>query len=304
MTELNPAAQRAIQQVLNRGNQIRTVLLYGPNQDDIETAARDLVLAWVGKTDGSIPLDRIVDLQVVEPAGASRLISIDAFQERSSSGDSKHLTIPLLNFFRTRPLMFPHKVAWIREADRVTGRAANAGLKLLEELPEHGRIVLTTTNFSRVLPTIRSRCICIACGSAPSNNPIDPPASKLTDRPIEVLPAELQAIVSELWQILNNPQNLSPANALATSEKARQMSAKWADCEQEGARSANAKLMEMIARWGSITYPEYPHFSQAATESYRAIIGNANAALVFDSYFSYLAVTLAGTLSKPRLVKS
>ncbi len=49
----------------------------------------------------------------------------------------------------------------ISEVDNITEEAANALLKFLEE-PREGQIAfLTTTNLTRVLPTIRSRCLLV-----------------------------------------------------------------------------------------------------------------------------------------------
>ena len=49
------------------------------------------------------------------------------------------------------------KVYIIDEVHELTGRAANALLKTLEEPPEHVVFILATTNPEKVLPTIRSR---------------------------------------------------------------------------------------------------------------------------------------------------
>ncbi len=50
------------------------------------------------------------------------------------------------------------RVLVIREAERMTEEAAQAALKTIEEPSEETYIVLTTTDPSRILPTIRSRC--------------------------------------------------------------------------------------------------------------------------------------------------
>ena len=49
------------------------------------------------------------------------------------------------------------KVYIIDEVHELTGRAANALLKTLEEPPEHVVFILATTNPEKVVPTIRSR---------------------------------------------------------------------------------------------------------------------------------------------------
>lgn len=54
------------------------------------------------------------------------------------------------------------RVGLIFEADKLNANAANALLKTLEEPPSSLVILMTATRLSRVLPTIRSRCRCIA----------------------------------------------------------------------------------------------------------------------------------------------
>ncbi|MEJ5230229.1 MAG: hypothetical protein WHT65_09530 [Pseudothermotoga sp.] len=50
-----------------------------------------------------------------------------------------------------------YKLVFIQKADRLLQEAANSMLKILEEPPSYSAIVLTTTRFSDLLPTIRSR---------------------------------------------------------------------------------------------------------------------------------------------------
>ncbi|WP_026486393.1 DNA polymerase III subunit [Caldanaerobius polysaccharolyticus] len=51
------------------------------------------------------------------------------------------------------------KVYIVRDAEKMTAEAQNAFLKVLEEPPSYGVIVLTCNSLSSLLPTIRSRCI-------------------------------------------------------------------------------------------------------------------------------------------------
>ena len=53
----------------------------------------------------------------------------------------------------------PRKVYIIREAETMNVPAQNAALKLLEEPPLGAIFLLCTTNASRLLPTVRSRCV-------------------------------------------------------------------------------------------------------------------------------------------------
>ncbi|HEU67970.1 MAG TPA: hypothetical protein ENN53_01925 [Candidatus Acetothermia bacterium] len=64
---------------------------------------------------------------------------------------------------RYGPVRAPHKVAVIGPAERLTREAANALLKLLEEMPPHLKAVLFAEALDRVLPTVRSRCALVWC---------------------------------------------------------------------------------------------------------------------------------------------
>lgn len=57
-----------------------------------------------------------------------------------------------------KPYSSPYKIYLINEGEKMTVQAQNALLKTLEEPPEYGIIMILTTNVSRLLPTIVSRC--------------------------------------------------------------------------------------------------------------------------------------------------
>lgn len=57
-----------------------------------------------------------------------------------------------------KPYSSPFKVAFIKEAEKLTLPAQHSFLKTLEEPPKKSIIILTTTNENLLLPTIISRC--------------------------------------------------------------------------------------------------------------------------------------------------
>lgn len=67
---------------------------------------------------------------------------------------------------RYGPVQAPHKVVVIGPAERLTHEAANAMLKLLEEIPPHLVAVLFAEALDRVLPTVRSRSALVWCVGA------------------------------------------------------------------------------------------------------------------------------------------
>lgn len=58
-----------------------------------------------------------------------------------------------------KPYQGPYKIVIVTEADTVTIEGQNAMLKTIEEPPSYGLIILITENLSKLLPTIKSRCI-------------------------------------------------------------------------------------------------------------------------------------------------
>lgn len=83
------------------------------------------------------------DLMVVEADGAN--IKIESIRE-------------MIKFFSTRPFFGAYKIAIIRDGARLNQVSSNAMLKILEELPDYGKIIILVRNAYSLLPTIRSRC--------------------------------------------------------------------------------------------------------------------------------------------------
>ncbi|MFN3346860.1 MAG: hypothetical protein ACK42E_03510, partial [Candidatus Bipolaricaulaceae bacterium] len=83
-----------------------------------------------------------LDLWTLE---AERSIGIDHVRE-------------LILWARYGPVHGPTRVALVGPAERLTPEAANALLKLLEEVPPYLAVLLYAEAPDRVIPTVRSRC--------------------------------------------------------------------------------------------------------------------------------------------------
>jgi DNA polymerase III subunit delta' len=93
-----------------------------------------------------IDADNHADLLWVKPESKSRVIKIEQMRD-------------LMQTVHLKPTSAPWKVAVIEAADRLNPQAANAFLKTLEEPPSNSILILLTTDASRLLETILSRCL-------------------------------------------------------------------------------------------------------------------------------------------------
>lgn len=102
--------------------------------------------ANVGKT--AFALDLACELQA-QPV-------LDVFVSDDAEGLSIEAARKLQSFLSLTPVG-RIKIATIAEAEKMTPGAANSLLKTLEEPPAHSLLILTTSNFYSLLPTIASR---------------------------------------------------------------------------------------------------------------------------------------------------
>ncbi len=159
-----------LQRSLARGRLGHAYLFTGPQLDELETLARTLAKTLncqqpVRSTAGAPATDccdaclacRKIDGENhgdvfwVRPESKSRIITIDQIRDLSRE-------------IHLKPNEAEFKVAVIVAADRLKTEAANAFLKTLEEPPPKSVLILLTTDPSRLLETILSRCLRLSFG--------------------------------------------------------------------------------------------------------------------------------------------
>ena len=123
------------------GRMPHAVLLTGNDGAVLARAAEQLAAMHLGEAD---PLAH-PDCRVLRPAKKSRRIVIENVLEVVAALRLSSLT--------------PRRVVIVNEPDRFLSESANAFLKTLEEPPPGTLIILQTTHYYRVLPTILSRCL-------------------------------------------------------------------------------------------------------------------------------------------------
>ncbi|WP_300410395.1 hypothetical protein [Lagierella sp.] len=83
------------------------------------------------------------DLLKINPEGTA--IRIDSIREA-------------IRFLQTPPTVNEHKIILIRKGEKFNKESANALLKVLEEPPKYGIIIIETNNEMSIIQTIYSRC--------------------------------------------------------------------------------------------------------------------------------------------------
>jgi DNA polymerase-3 subunit delta' len=152
-----------LQRSLARGRLGHAYLFVGDQLENLEALARTLaqtlncqnpVRVNTAATDGcdecvncrKIAEDLHADIHWARPESKTRIITIDQMRE-------------LMQQIQLKPTEAGYKVAIISGADRLNTNAANAFLKTLEEPPQKSILILLSTEPSRILETILSRCL-------------------------------------------------------------------------------------------------------------------------------------------------
>lgn len=152
-----------LQRSLARGRLGHAYLFTGHQIEQLETIARTLAKTLncqnPVRTNGvatdccddclscrKIENENHADLHWARPESKSRIISVDQTRE-------------LMREIQLKPTEAGYKIAIIAGADRLNAQAANAFLKTLEEPPSKSILILLSTEPSRILETILSRCL-------------------------------------------------------------------------------------------------------------------------------------------------
>jgi DNA polymerase-3 subunit delta' len=152
-----------LQRSLARGRLGHAYLFTGDQLDGLELLARNLAKTLncenPVKSDGQatdccdaclscrkIDNETHADIHWARPESKSRIVTVEQMRD-------------LMQQIQLKPTEAEYKVAVIAAADRLNTQAANAFLKTLEEPPPKCVLILLSTEPSRILETILSRCL-------------------------------------------------------------------------------------------------------------------------------------------------
>lgn len=291
---------RTLQRIGEPNSRVHAVLLYGIEGAPIQRYADALMQHWLcpnatpeGPCD-QCPVCRsarehnATDAQIFRPTGPSAIMRLYVINGQPKIPDDDPI-VPVRSFFRTKPTMARTKVVTLHDFDRANNDAANALLKTLEEPAGFAKIILTTTALSRILPTIRSRCVCL---SVPWDTPLSThPLPDSWKRRVDL--GENPELLTGLQDILNEFKSQPPAAALRLSEELRAWAKDYqAQRKTLSARTAQTETLRLIADWIHDHRPEAAQLQQSTVEAHALVTGNVNATFVFDSW-AYLYLKAA-----------
>ena len=296
-------AKRLVLGLATRDSGVHAVLLYGAPGGGTTALAESLAQAWLCTQSGpegacgvcqscrALERGKNADLLILRPSGLSRIFKLGAIT--GSPFDEENPT-PLKPFFRTMPLYARHKVAILSDAERMNGDAANSLLKTLEEPHPHAKLILTTTSVGTLLPTIRSRCLAVACAlptadALRAGNPTAQPDDLIL---AEGAPGRLEEILREpgpyrdLAEFARSLPRRGRAEALVLTERARAIAERLEKTKGCNARAANAETVALLAAWVARDPDADPRWTATLADAHRRILQNGNASVVLDAAFA------------------
>lgn len=296
-------AKETVRRFIASESPVHAVLLYGAEGAGKTALAREITRYWLGagneryqKAVDAFDRDNAADVLTLVPVGRSSMIKLPQITEVDQP-DPDYNGVPLRTFFRTLPIVAKNRVVVMHDAHRMNDAARNSLLKPLEEPTEQGKILLMTTSISSITPTIRSRCLSIACdlpSPEEAENPFDDDRwGKMAGYAPAILNrfAGNREVYGNVIAFADQLLSARPAHALALAERFKDVAKGLEDSEKLNARAANALAIQLLAQllYGDARTPA--DWLAKLIRAHRMVLGNVNPGIVFDALFSGLVLS-------------
>ncbi|HVO28930.1 MAG TPA: DNA polymerase III subunit gamma/tau [Candidatus Paceibacterota bacterium] len=167
------------------------------------------------------PCNECNECRAIDAQNSFDVVEIDAASNRGIDEIRN-----LKENIRTAPASAAHKVYIIDEAHMLTGAAFNALLKTLEEPPAHAVIILATTEFEKLPPTITSRAQRFVFKKLPKATIMGKLAAmakteklKIDEPALELIAAAGEGSFRDAESLLDQIASLTTTIDLATAER-------------------------------------------------------------------------------------
>lgn len=301
-SELVGPAARELAQAFSRADVPSGILISGEEGAGQNEVAKHLAASFLclNPTDGepcsecaacrSYANIRSPDIFIVTPRGKQDLIRL-----RQINFDEEHQEPHVREFLAFPPLQARNKVVIIERPERLNQESANALLKILEEPPQYGRFILTTGEPSKIAPTIRSRCVFLACDLAPLHADafvaeLAGGAPELAER---ITTEDNVQFLESLREFAAKLPTLSGHEAIKASEDLLEICSSYKRenaPEEESLRFLRGEAFRYFSNWVAARLRSgdvrYARLLEDCIAAHRAIVGNANAGYAFDAMFS------------------
>lgn len=282
--------ERALDRLSGPESGVHAVLLYGSHGIGKRARALELARRWMCPKGGcgecsvcrNVLRGEHVDLLTIAPSMPSNFIRISAI-----AGDDKD-GLSVMRFVQSAPMNANYKVILIERSERMNRESANALLKTLEEPESRVRMILTADEVGAVLPTILSRCLCLAVPNPGGAETDDPDWLRVF---AEGSPGRRETMLSQapayeaLWAFFQGLGGLRSESALGAADRFRGLAEGW---DGDSARLVHGEMLRCFGLWMRHRHPERAEHLRQIVTSHRRVLGNANFGIQTDALFVQL----------------